>query len=833
MPELPSGTRLHFPPFHLREDVDLLYRGDDVVPLEPQSVRVLRYLVLNHQRVVPTRELHDAVWLDLSTSDSVLKKAVYQARKALRTGTDEEQIRTFHSRGYQFTGAVNAGIDEAATPAEKLPPDVAPPVDPARPDYDQLVGRDSELGALRHELAAACEGKGRPVLLTGMAGIGKTQLAHRFLRQARQTGAVCLEARFFDYPTSTLAPFETFTDLLRKALRLASRDPETLRAAVLERLGVTLPSELGSGAAEGEALRAGEGEIFRAVVPIADCFVTLSREAPLVLVLDDLQWADAASLEVIGYLMRTAQAERLMIVGLIRSGEPESDSSIQRWLERQGRYRTSTTIALGPLDAPALRDCLLRVFGGEATAPEIPPSEFAQIASTSGGSPYFFTEMLRVLTAGGSIQWSEGPPARWVWKGSNEMRLPESLVMAARDRIGRLSPEVLSLIEEAAVIGDEFRLITLATMSGRDPDEVERLCAEAISCGVLLPQRSATADRRFIHAILWRVVYDSLPHHHRRTLHERAASAIKRVYAEQIGRVAGVIASHYERAGRMKDTCAWSIQAARVAATRWEWSEVVTHLERARSAVGSDPDRPADVQQQLVLDIGLGEAYLSLGRLKEAERLLAGAARLAEDRGRRSELAAALLGLGQTRIGLSDYREALAATEKSHELYREMGNAEGIQRSLVQIGTIQVAMGRYDAAGPVIESVLTSADEESEAAALARGTLGWARAVQGRWEEAVPLLRRAIRDADRLGDARRRAVLLRRLHWVELSRGELEAAVALAVQAREASRGVGDVAADAKCSMAIGQARIAQGLWEEGIRFLQATIDSLGTIGDR
>src|SRR5690606_32105055 len=120
-------------------------------------------------------------------------------------------------------------------------------------------------------------------------------------------------------------------------------------------------------------------------------------------------------------------------------------------------------------------------------------------ASTSGGSPYFFTEMLRVLTAGGSIRWSDGPPARWVWKGSEGMHLPESLVMAARDRIGRLSPEVLSLIEEAAVIGDEFRLITLVMMSGRDPEEVERLCAEAISCGVLLPQRSATADRRFIH----------------------------------------------------------------------------------------------------------------------------------------------------------------------------------------------------------------------------------------------------------------------------------------------------------------------------------------------
>ena len=395
MPELPSGTRLHFPPFHLREDVDLLYRGDDVVPLEPQAVRVLRYLVQNHQRVVPTRELHDAVWPDLSTSDSVLKKAVYQARKALRTATEEERIRTFHSRGYQFTGEVTAAIDDAGRPANVAPETKRPDADPRRPDYDQLVGRDSELGALRHELAAACEGKGRPVLLTGMAGIGKTQLAHRFLRQARQDGAVCLEARFFDYPTSTLAPFETFIDLLRKALRLASRDPEALRAAVRERLGVTLPSELGSGTAQGDAFRPSEGEIFRAVVPIADCFVTLSREAPLVLVLDDLQWADAASLEVIGYLMRTAQAERLMIVGLIRSGEPESDSSIQRWLEKQGRYRTSTTIALGPLDEAALRDCLLRVFGGKDTAPEIPASEFAQIASTSGGSPYFFTEMLR------------------------------------------------------------------------------------------------------------------------------------------------------------------------------------------------------------------------------------------------------------------------------------------------------------------------------------------------------------------------------------------------------------------------------------------------------
>lgn len=828
MPAHP-GMRLHFPPFHLRMDVDLLYRGDEVVDLEPQAVRVLRYLVEHHDRVVPKRELHDAIWADVFTTDSVLKKAVYQARRALgatSAGTGGV-IRTYHSRGYQFVAPVTIGAEPA--------PDAAAGAAAFRgPDYDQLVGRDSELAALRSELAAAAGGKGRPILLTGMPGIGKTQLAHHFVRDARAAGAVCLEARFFDYPASTLAPFETFTDLLRAALRVEGRGLDDLREAIRKILGGTLPRELGSVPADGTRAQRSGGEIFRAVVPIADCFVRLSRSAPLVLVLDDLQWADDASLEVIGYLLRTATEERLMIVGLVRSGEAEPGSPFESWLERQARYRTCTTITLSPLGESALGECMLRIFGGEANAPRIPELEFRQIAAASGGNPYFFTEMLRVLTAEGAIRPVGGDaPGRWEWAGADGVRLPESLVTAARERLGRLSSAVLELIEEAAVIGEEFRFVTLAAMSGREPADVERLCAEAVTCGVLVDTNVApTDDRKFLHAILRRVVYDGLAHHRRAALHARAGEAIERIYAGELDRVAGVIADHYGRAGRAADARGWSLRAARVAANRWEWRDVVTNLERARASLEQEPGA-FDPRQRIALEADLGEACLALGRLADAERLLAGATAIAEESGHHGELAAALLKLGQTRIGLSEYREALRATEKSHALHASMGCAEGVQRSLLQIGTIEVAMGRYDAAVPAIESVLASAPEESEIAGLARGLLGWARGIQGRFDESVPLLRRAIRDADRLGDARRRAVLLRRLHWVELSRGELEAAVRLALRARDASRSVGDAAAEAKCTMALGHARIEQGLWREGLGFLQETLDSLATIGDR
>lgn len=106
-----SEELLCFPPFHIPADVDLLYKDEEVIPLEPQAVRVLRYLAENHGRVVTKDELLEAVWPDVFTTDGVLKKAVSQARRALSDDIKEARfIETYHRRGYRFIAPVHRRI---------------------------------------------------------------------------------------------------------------------------------------------------------------------------------------------------------------------------------------------------------------------------------------------------------------------------------------------------------------------------------------------------------------------------------------------------------------------------------------------------------------------------------------------------------------------------------------------------------------------------------------------------------------------------------------------------------------------------------------------------
>jgi len=157
-----DGFVWQFGGFHLAQGVDLLQRGEEVVPLEPRAVRVLRYLVEHHDRVLSKEELLEEVWSDVFTTDGVLKKAVSQIRRTL--GDDAEQSRfvaTYHGRGYRFIAPVRlfnmaASKDSVAAPEEEL-----------APNYDQLAARDAEMLTLRAEYRNALEGAPRPVAVIG------------------------------------------------------------------------------------------------------------------------------------------------------------------------------------------------------------------------------------------------------------------------------------------------------------------------------------------------------------------------------------------------------------------------------------------------------------------------------------------------------------------------------------------------------------------------------------------------------------------------------------------------------------------------------------------
>ncbi|HET9808862.1 MAG TPA: AAA family ATPase, partial [Candidatus Limnocylindria bacterium] len=411
-----EGSVLQFGAFHLARGVELLYRGDDVVPLEPRAVRVLRYLVQHHDRVLSKEELLEEVWSDVFTTVGVLKKAVSQIRRAI--GDDAEQSRfiaTYHGRGYRFIAPLtNAG--------KTVPKIVTSDSTELVPNYDQLVARDAELLTLRAEFRSAIEGTPRPVAILGEPGIGKTQLVRHFRRWAVEQGAIALYGRFFEYRGARLAPYELFVDLLRTAV-INGRPPDStpLRDAIEAACGIRLPGELFEESNRGDAAQAGDH--FRFIVPICRAWLALSRRQPLAIVLDDLQWADPASLDVLGCLMRMLDSEPLMLIAVVRSDEAENaEHPVHAWLAEQAGRRTYTTVRLQRLAAGDCRDIIGKIFGIRRRG-EVPANDVETLYRLTGGNPYFLVETLRHLVAVGAIA-PDGSSQCWRWNGVRDLALP-------------------------------------------------------------------------------------------------------------------------------------------------------------------------------------------------------------------------------------------------------------------------------------------------------------------------------------------------------------------------------------------------------------------------
>ncbi|HYC90848.1 MAG TPA: AAA family ATPase [Thermoanaerobaculia bacterium] len=816
-----DGVVLQFGPFHLAPAVDLLYRGEEVVPLEPRAVRVLRYIVEHNDRVLSKEELLEEVWADVFTTDGVLKKAVSQIRRTL--GDDAEQSRyiaTYHGRGYRFVAPV--------TRVTATPP--AAESSALIPNYDQLAGREAELLTLRAELRSTLEGAPRPVTIIGEPGIGKTQLVRHFRRWAVEQGAVALYGRFFDYRGARLAPYELFLDLLRTAVvNGKAPDPTPLRDAIEAACGIRLPAELFEDATRADPVGGGHaGDQFRFIVPICRAWLALSRRQPLVIVLDDLQWADPGSLDVIGCLMRMLADEPLMVIAVVRADEAGSaDEPVHAWLAEQAGRRTYTTVRLQRLDETDCREVIGKIFGIRRSG-EIPRRELEKLYTLTDGNPYFLVETLRHLVAGGAIA-PDAASRRWLWKGVRDLSLPETIVTAARAKMARLPEGVRATLEQAAVIGDEFHVATLCRLTGADETEIEQLLSEGVRCGVLSIQGLTPGeDCRFQHSILRHVVYDAIPPRRKRVLHARVAEALQAVYGAESERIAEALAAHYSAAEDGRRAFEAGMRAWRTASSRSEWRKAVTLIERVEE---TSRRLTLSTAERIEVMLALGETWRAAGRIRESSSVLERAVSLAVHAGDPPRLARAMYLRGITETALSNYVEARASLAQALDLFLDCDNGPAISRTLVHLAEVEAAIGHYERASALVEE-LRANHPPPELAALADGIQGWSLALRGQYAEGAALIERALEVHDRAGEIRERAVLLRRLHWTYLSRGEHESAIELAIRARADSATMGDVNGEAKANMGIGQSHLAQGMHGLAISYLTRAIEQLETIGD-
>jgi DNA-binding SARP family transcriptional activator len=481
-----------------------------------------------------------------------------------------------------------------------------------------FVGRDDECARLDAAFEAVrSEQARRVVLVAGEPGIGKTTLVGRFAGAAHAGGAAVLYGHCDEGLAIPYQPWgEALTHLVRYLpdrlldAHVAARGGElaTLAPDLERRVNARRPASI-----DPEADRY---LLFGAVV---DVLARASGDAPVVLVLEDLHWADLPTLQLLRHVVAAEASLRLLVVATYRETDISDEHPLAATLAAMYRESGVERITLGGLGRDALGAILEAATGGglDATGLEL----LDALTAETDGSPFFVIEVLRDLTETGTLRRRDG---HWKYTGDAALRVPPSVREVVVQRVRRLDDPAPRLLSVAAVIGRDFDVDLLAAVG--DLDELTVLdVLDAASAAALVQPAASEADRyTFVHALIAHALRDTLSPARRRRVHARIARALEAQCGDEPGSRIGELARHWLAAGEDPDKAVeYASRAGDLALAQLAPGEAQRWCRQAldvfeRSAEPGDPRRGE-------LLMRLGEAQRQTGDASHRETLLTAA----------------------------------------------------------------------------------------------------------------------------------------------------------------------------------------------------------------
>ena len=604
----------------------------------------------------------------------------------------------------------------------------APGVSPSRGNF---VGRQQELAELKAALEDALSGHGRLVMLAGEPGIGKTRTAQELANHAQVRGARVLWGRCHEERGAP--PYWPWLQAI--GIYVQEQDPERLRQEMGEgapdigelfaEVRSKLPDLAKPATLEPEQAR------FRLFDSICTFLKNAARSQPLMLVLDDLHWADQPSLLFLQFLAREMGEGSLLVVGTYRDVELSRQHPLSETLAQLTREPVFQRHLLRGLTQIETHQFI-------ASASNIQPSQSLvdTVYSQTEGNPFFMGEVIRLLSDQGDLEAEDF--------GSRQgVRIPEGVREVIGQRLNRLSESCNQMLTVASIVGREFEFRLLVNlMTGVSEEDLLSGIEEAAGAH-LIEEISATGERyQFSHALVQETLAEEVAAARRVRLHARIGEAMEELYAAEIEAHAGELAHHFAEAEPVFGTdklVRYSLMAGERALATYAYEDALTHYER-----------------------GLIARHISLSGAEAATD---------------EEAANLLFGLARAQSGtveLHQIGEAFAALNRAFKYYAEAGNvAQAVAAAEFIIG---VPTGRIPESGQLIARALTlvPADSHESGRLLSRygGFLGLA---EGDYEGAQQALGRAMAIARREGDMTLEVQTLayaadvsgQHLHWQE------------------------------------------------------------------
>jgi class 3 adenylate cyclase len=511
-------------------------------------------------------------------------------------------------------------------PSTPLPPLLAGP----RPFG--LAGRATELVALIDAWKDAAEGNRRAVFVSGEPGIGKTRLATELALVARGQGALVLAGRCDE---ELARPFQPFAEALRFQLGLdevPARWFGTL-AGELTRLVPELSDRVPGVAAPWR----GDAESQRAMLfdAVAGWLRATASSVPVLVVLDDLHWADRPTLQLLQHVVRETLDASLCIVGTYRAGELDQTHPLMAVLAELRRGDLASRLALDGLGVDGVAELLERAAGHELDVDGVALAR--ALSDETGGNPFFVGEIVRHLVETGMLVQRDG---RWTSELSvQEIGLPEGVREVIGRRVARLDGDAQQLLSLAAVIGHEFTLPVLARVAGSDEDRGVDLLDAARAAGLI--EETGVDHYRFGHALVRSALLDEQAASRRARTHRKIAEAIEQLHADDLDEYVAELAYHYGETA-VADPGEALHYARRAGQRAYAMAAADEAVHWYTSALDLAEAAGVDAPTRVELLTRLGEAAWASG-LDDARARLLDAARLARDAGLDHAMSEALL----------------------------------------------------------------------------------------------------------------------------------------------------------------------------------------------
>ena len=461
-----------------------------------------------------------------------------------------------------------------------------------------MAGRQAELRILLDRFERAAHRRGGVALVTGESGIGKTRLLDEMAAVTGNQGAVVLRGGASE--ADGMPPYLPFLEALGSYIREAPRNRLTAQvAAVAHTLAMIFPEledRLGEIPPTGRDLPREQARL-RLFEAVGAFLAAIADDRPVLLVLDDLQWADPATLDLLVHVASHRRDERLLILAAHRDDDPASAGALVRATLQLHRQRLLTAVPLGPLEVGELAELAAARLEGA-----IEPDLAEHLHSHSDGNPFFAEELLQEWVDRGSVTQSGGD---WSLSPDPQTALPAGVIGVIRQRLTRLPQPVVDTLRAAAVVGRSFDIDLLSTVREQDLATIED--SLSLAAERRLVQRENPHTFTFCHDRTRECLYTEVSESRRERLHRAIGGALEASPDPSRHDDVAALAFHFVRSGDRAKAALYSGRAGEQALYTYAPAEAMVHFRNALALI--DEDAPG--RGELIRD--LGEAALLAG----------------------------------------------------------------------------------------------------------------------------------------------------------------------------------------------------------------------------